>query len=333
MINVVHFQRKRRKYGNHSIESYFSSIRNLQPTDINITCKISTFTSTGIWRRLYNTVEAFFCQKDVNHITGDIHFIATFLAKKKTILTIHDCGFLKRISGIKFKVVKFFWYTLPAKKAQIITVNSNATKQDLLNYIDFPENRIKVIYIFVPEVHQPSIKEFNKEKPLILQIGTAENKNIKRVAQALKGVSCKYLILGHLDRDTISVLNQNEIDFENIDKKISDTEVADLYQKCDIVSFVSTLEGFGMPIVEANATGRVVVTSNIASMPEIGADAVEFVNPFDIESIKNGFLKVINNNIHREKLIRNGFENVKRFEQTKIANEYYDLYRTMAKSF
>lgn len=330
MINVVHFQRKRRKHGNHSIESYFSSIRDLQPKDIKIEYKVSRYTSTGICRRLYNTIEAFFCQKDINHITGDIHFVATFLSTKKTILTIHDCGFLKRISGIKLKIVKFFWYTLPARKAQIITVNSNATKQDLLNYIDFPENRIKVIYIFVPKVHQSSIKEFNKEKPLILQIGTAENKNIKRVAQALKGISCKYLILGNLDTETISILKQNEVDFENIDKKVSDIEVADLYKKCDIVSFASTLEGFGMPIVEANATGRVVVTSNVASMPEIGANAAEFVNPFDIESIKNGFLKIIEDSKHREQLIQNGFENVKRFERSKIAKQYFELYRKMS---
>ncbi len=330
MINVVHFQRKRRKHGNYSIESYFWGIRNLQPTDIKINLKVSKFISKGVLRRLYNTVEAFFYQQDINHITGDIHFIATFLSKKKTILTIHDCGFLQRLSGIKFKIVKFFWYTLPAKRSEIITVNSNATKQDLLNYIDFPEDRIKVIYVFVPEVHQPNIKEFNKEKPLILQIGTAENKNIKRVAQALKGVECKYVILGYLDSETISILKKNEIDFENIDKKISDKEVADLYKKCDVVSFVSTLEGFGMPIVEANATGRVVVTSNVASMPEIGADAAEFVNPFDIESIKNGFLKVINNDVYREQLIENGYKNVNRFQQTKIANEYYNLYRTIS---
>jgi glycosyltransferase involved in cell wall biosynthesis len=332
MINVVHFQRKRRLHGNHSIESYFSAIRDLQPKDIKVTAKISKFVSTGLLKRLYITVDAFFNQKDINHITGDIHFVGILLSKKKTILTIHDCGFLKTLSGIKFRIVKFFWYTLPAKRTTIITVNSNATKQDLLNYIKYPENRIKVIYVFVPEVHKPSIKQFNKEKPLILQIGTAENKNIKRVAQALKGIECKYLILGKLDTETISVLKQNQIDFENIDKKVSDIEVADLYKKCDIVSFVSTLEGFGMPIVEANATGRVVLTSNLASMPEIGADAAEFVNPFDTDSIKNGFIKLISNDAHREQLIKNGFENVKRFNKEKIANEYYSLYRTISES-
>lgn len=329
MINVVHFQRKRRLHGNHSIESYFSAIRDLQPNDIKIDVKISRFVSSGIFKRLYNTIEAFFSQKDINHITGDIHFVGILLAKRKTILTVHDCGFLKKLSGIKLKVVKLFWYTFPAKKANTITVNSIATKQDLLNYVKFPEDRIKVIYIFVPEVHKLCIKEFNSEKPTILQIGTAPNKNINRVAQALKGINCKFVILGHLNDETISILKQNEIDFENIDKKVSDTEVSDLYKKCDVVSFVSTLEGFGMPIVEGNVTGRVVVTSNVTSMPEIGANAAEFVNPFDIESITAGFLKVINDAEYRKQLIENGFENAKRFERTKIANEYYSLYRTM----
>ncbi len=329
MIKVVHFQRKRRKYGNHSIESYFSAIRELQPSDINISLKISKFESSGFFKRLYNTIEAFFCQQQINHITGDIHFVASFLTKKKTILTIHDCGFLKRINGIKLKIVTFFWYTLPVKKAAIITVNSNATKQDLLSYINFDETRIKVIYIFVPSIHKQFLKSFNSTKPVILQIGTAQNKNISRVAQALNGISCKFLILGHLDTATKNLLVESGIEYENIDKKISDEEVALLYQKCDIVSFVSTVEGFGMPIVEANITGRVVVTSNVSSMPEIASDAAELVNPFDIKSIRNGFLRVINDDKYREHLIKNGFENAKRFDKEKIANEYYQLYRSL----
>ena len=329
MIEVVHYQRKRRTEGNHSIESYFKDIRDLQPNDIKITIKILKFVSNDYLKRLYNALEAIFYQKDINHNTGDIHFVNIFLSKSKNILTIHDCGFLKRISGIKFKIIKYFWYTLPAKRTSIITVNSNYTKQDLLTYINFPENRIKVIYIFVSVVHKPSPRLFNKQKPVILQLGTAVNKNIPRIAQALNGINCKYIILGKLDAVTINTLKQNKIDFENIEASISNEEVAALYRECDVVSFASTLEGFGMPIVEANATGRVVVTSNVTSMPEIAGNAAELVNPFDIESIRNGFLKVINDDVYREQLIANGFENVKRFDRKKIALEYFDLYRKM----
>jgi glycosyltransferase involved in cell wall biosynthesis len=52
------------------------------------------------------------------------------------------------------------------------------------------------------------------------------------------------------------------------------------YNKSDILAFVSTSEGFGMPILEANAVGRVVVTSNITSMPEVANNAAHYVNPF-----------------------------------------------------
>jgi glycosyltransferase involved in cell wall biosynthesis len=126
-------------------------------------------------------------------------------------------------------------------------------------------------------------------------------------------------------------LKQNNIDFENITKSIPDEEVVELYKQCDIVSFVSTFEGFGMPIIEANAIGRVVVTSNTSSMPEVAANAAEFVNPLDINSIRIGFFNVINDDAKREQLIQNGFHNIKRFDSQKIANEYFDLYRKIVK--
>ena len=245
-------------------------------------------------------------------------------------LAIHDCGILKRTTGIRHKIINFFWFTLPAQKANYITVNSNFTKDDLLNYIKFPKEKIVPIYVMISDLHKPFEKKFNKEKPIILQLGTAINKNINRVAQALNGINCKYIILGELGVETLSVLQENKIDFENIDKSISDEDVVTLYRNCDIVSFVSTFEGFGMPIAEANATGRVVVTSNISSMPEVAGNAAAFVNPFAIESIKNGFLKVINDGVYRESLIQNGFENVNRFDRQQIANQYYDLYTKMS---
>lgn len=99
-----------------------------------------------------------------------------------------------------------------------------------------------------------------------------------------------------------------------------------------MVAFASTFEGFGMPIIEANITGRVVVTSNTSSMPEVAANAAEFVNPLDVEDIRRGFLKVINEDAYREQLIENGFTNAKRFNKQTIANQYFNLYRTIAKA-
>lgn len=331
MIEVVHFQRRRRKDANHSIESIFNGIRALQPNDIHISLHISKFESSGIFRRVYNTFEAALKQKTISHITGDVHFLNYLIPKKRNILTIHDCGILKRKSGLQHNIIKFFWYTLPAKKAKLITVNSIATKQDLLTYINYPEDKIIVTHVFVPAVHRQSPKQFNKAKPVILQLGTAVNKNIARTAEALQGINCKLIILGVIDKEIKATLKRFLIDYENINHSITDEEVAGLYRQCDVVSFASTFEGFGMPIAEANITGRVVVTGNTSSMPEIAGNAAEIVNPFDVQSIRNGFLKVINDDEHRERLIKNGYENAKRFDRKTIAENYFNIYREFVK--
>ena len=67
---------------------------------------------------------------------------------------------------------------------------------------------------------------------------------------------------------------------------LSDQEILQHYRDCDMVVFASTYEGFGMPIIEGNATGRPVVTSNICSMPEVAGAAACLVDPFDCSSIR-----------------------------------------------
>jgi glycosyltransferase involved in cell wall biosynthesis len=90
---------------------------------------------------------------------------------------------------------------------------------------------------------------------------------------------------------------------------------------------VSTFEGFGMPIVEANCVERVVLTSNISSMPEVAGNAACLVNPYAIEDIRAGFLKIIHDASYREQLIKNGRQNRQRFDESLIAASYYKLYQ------
>ena len=81
-----------------------------------------------------------------------------------------------------------------------------------------------------------------------------------------------------------------------------------------------------MPIIEANALGVCVLTSNISSMPFVVNDAAELVDPFDVKSIRAGILKIINDIEHRESLIQNGYKNVKRFNIKKIGEEHKKIY-------
>jgi len=102
------------------------------------------------------------------------------------------------------------------------------------------------------------------------------------------------------------------------------------YEDADIIALASTYEGFGMPILEGQAVGRPVISSNLFSMPEVAGNAACLVDPFDVNSIRAGIIKIIQNDEYRNRLVRDGFENVKRFDPDHIAFQYLDLYQEVA---
>ena len=269
-------------------------------------------------------------QGDVNHIAGDVHYLALLLRKKKTLLTLCDCGSLQRLEGIRRILVYFAWYWLPEKRSALISVISEHTKRELLRYVQCDPDKIRVVHCCVSPVFKPAPREFNAEKPTILQVGTYENKNVLRLAESLQGVKCRLQIVGRLSSHQIRTLRHYGVEYSNAEN-ISEGQIVESYKNCDLLAFVSTYEGFGMPIIEANATGRPVVTSNIMSMPEVAGDAACLVNPFDTRSIREGILRVINDQPYRESLIKNGYANAERFNPKSIASQYTKLYEELLK--
>jgi glycosyltransferase involved in cell wall biosynthesis len=328
-IRVVFFTRKQRGLGNFSVESYFENIRKNLPEQFDSVNIIMPFESNGLLKRFFNALYCITKQGDINHITGDIHYVATFLKKSKTILTILDCGMLHQTKGLKHKILKLFWFTIPIKRAGIITAISTATKQDIIHFTDCVESKIKVVYVCINEIFKRRDKVFNTSCPTILQIGTAPNKNLNRLIPALKDVSCKLVIVGKISEEVYILLKEYNISYELIDRKISDQEILERYEKSDIVSFVSTLEGFGMPILEANAVGRVVIAGDNSSMPEIGGNAAHFVNAFMTLGIKEGLDKIISDEDYRQHLIENGYKNKMRFSAKNLALEYANIYDSL----
>jgi glycosyltransferase involved in cell wall biosynthesis len=327
-MKVTHYQRCPQG-ANYSIERLFMSVRSALPDNIDARLAISQFPSRGIWRRIYNTIEAAFRQGQVNHITGDVHFLTYLLRKKRTILTIHDCVLLGRLRGIKKKIFFFLWYWLPVKRSKIITVVSNATKQELLDHMNIDPDIIRIIPNCVSEDFMPVPYTFNSQKPRILQIGTGENKNVHLVAKALKNTKCHLRIVGKLSDLQIDTLETNNIEYSAVEG-ISDKDIIQEYQKCDMVVFASTYEGFGLPVLEAQATGRPVVTSNILPMREVAGSGACIVNPHDVGSIRAGVIEVIRTAATRERLIAEGLENIQRFTVETVAGQYLQLYEEIS---
>lgn len=323
---VAFFHRKPRKVGNYSVEFIFEDLRERLQDKIQAFPFFSTYESAGVFKRLYNCIEAAFRQKKVNHVTGDINYLGLFLGKRRTIHTILDCVFLSSTSGIRYRILKLFWLSIPLNRSAYVTAISNATKDEILKYKkNYPGERIIVIPVAISDKFKRKDKPFKKEKPVILQIGAAHNKNIPRLIEALKDISCELHIVGKHNSEYEDLLKQANIEYV-YQWGLTDGELINKYEECDMLAFASTYEGFGMPILEANAVGRPVVTANILSMPEVAGAAACLVNPYDIASIRQGIEKVINDDNYRNSLVQKGFENIKRFNPEVIANEYLTLY-------
>ncbi|MBX3256520.1 MAG: glycosyltransferase family 4 protein [Chitinophagaceae bacterium] len=328
MITVVFFQRKPLAI-HKSIEFIFEDIRQRLTGQVDPAKKIFSFYSKGIISRLKIIYEAYRNQGDINHVTGDIHFAAILLKKKKTILTIHDCGMLTQTKGIKRMVLQFFWFTLPLRKCCCITVVSHTTRNELLKYVNYPEKNIHVIPVPISGKFVYTPRCFNAERPTVLQYCTTPNKNALQVVRALKDIPCELILVGGIDDALLEELQKSGIPYTNYNNIPLD-DLVELYKKCDLLCFASTYEGFGMPIVEAQAVGRPVIAGNLSSMPEVAGDGACLVDPFNITDIRNGVLKVINNESYREGLIQKGLENCRRFNADAIAGQYLALYKKIA---
>ncbi len=324
-IKIVYIERKMSEAV--SLEKVFRQIKkNISKKNFE-----TSFTQLPYFSQISGIIKnIFFFRKppaDIYHITGDIHYISLLLPPDRTVLTIHDLRFIHFRKGLRRFFLKKLFLDFPIKHLKYITAISEATKKEIISFTGCPDNKIRVIQNPLREEFcKISNKKFDEECPIILQIGTSPNKNVDNLVKALKGINCRLKIIGRIDAKLENELAINKINFDQA-FNINDEQIMKEYSNADIVSFCSTYEGFGLPIIEAQAIGKAVITSNISPLREVAGGAAVLVNPEEIEEISSGVLKIINDREFRDDIIRKGIENSQRFVPEAIAELYENLYQ------
>ena len=226
------------------------------------------------------------------------------------------------------------------KKKMILAANhiiaiSESTKRDILEfYPEVPEEKITVVYIasnFKPSFNEEIVQRFPEK--YILFVGSRDTyKNFKRFFEAVKPMLEEDQDL-HLVCVGGGAFTENERTEQGpLSARVHQINAGDeilscAYTKAQCFVFPSQYEGFGIPTLEAFACDCPVVLSNTSSMPEVGGDAVVYVDPLNAEDMRGKIREVLTDSELREELVTRGRKQLTRFDWDQIATETLECYR------
>ncbi len=160
------------------------------PESVSIRSFVCRF-SRGILGRMRNMIEARRNQSEINHVTGDVFYLTLALSRRRTVLTVHDCGSIKFRKGLRRELVRLLWFELPTRWATAVTTVSETTRDEVLRLTSCPPSKITVVPNPLPPGFDPDFKPFSGGHPQLLQVGTVDCKNVENVIRALSGLPCR----------------------------------------------------------------------------------------------------------------------------------------------
>jgi glycosyltransferase involved in cell wall biosynthesis len=248
-------------------------------------------------------------------------------ADVKSLPVIHDLNFLHNPNDLARSHAWFYNRYFPkyAKKAARIATVSEFSKNDIETQYKIPAELIDVVYNGVSERFRPipaNEKKLTREKwtngkPYIIYVGAIhQRKNIERMLLAYErfrnevGKEYRFVIVGNRKWWTESMKStldgmkfKSDVIFAG---RVPDDDLQKLLGSAALNLYVSTFEGFGIPIIESFQAEIPVITSNVTSMPEIASDAALLVNPTSIEEIAGALIQLETSQNLQERLIEKG---------------------------
>ncbi len=266
------------------------------------------------------------------------------------VLTVHDLIPLKLGENLNFWTKILYRYSIrkSVTKADHIIVISNFTKEELHAYLKIPKEKITTIYngYHIADYSKVTKKDLNFDLPedyIIYVGGFGPRKNMPNMIRAYHKFIKKYpdgpslFIIGKKKPD----IKKGFTDYIQLIEKlglkdkafftgyIDDRQLAFVRSGALFALYVSTYEGFGLPIIEAMAQGVPVITSNITAMPEIAGGATLLADPYNIDDIFVKIDKLYRDVKLRNSLIKKGKKRAKDFSWEKMAKKTLEVYKSL----
>jgi glycosyltransferase involved in cell wall biosynthesis len=277
------------------------------------------------------------------------HYVLPVGVRCRSVVTIHDCIHLMFPQYLPnraaYAYARAAMWSAARHSDRILTV-SEASKRDILRFFGVPPEKISVVYNAIderfwvepgPDVVARVRERFQLDHGFVLYAGTIRpHKNLVRLIEAFDTQppdgfeDLKLLIIG----DEISKLPalRRAVHGHKLHKHVRflgfvpDDTLAVLYRLAGVFVFPSLYEGFGLPPLEAMASGTPVVTSNISSLPEVVGEAAVLVDPYDVASIVDGIRRVLTDPDLATDLRKKGLLRAREFSWERSVSRTHDIY-------
>lgn len=334
-------------------------IRNISPkdelfifhnSDTNLFSKNNNVHEITIKSKSKLLADIFKAPKVINRLDLDVVFfpknVIPFGIKAKTVLTIHDLAYyMPEFDAYKFLDTMYMKFMIKSsvKRADKIIAISKNTKKDIKKILRIEESKTNVIYeaanskfkiIKDKKALEKIRKYYSLEKPFIFYAGSiSPRKNVKGLISAFKNLN---------DHNLDLVITGNKLwdsreEMEMIKKDpnikllglVPENHLPYLYNLASFYIYPSLYEGFGLPILEAQACGCPVLASNMSSLPEVGGDGAIYFNPYSEKDIKEAMEKIANNPKLKKALVKKGLANAKSFSWDKASKELLEVMKNV----
>ena len=278
------------------------------------------------------------------------HYVLPAAINCNSVVTIHDCIHLMfpqyLPNRMAYAYARAQMWTAAHRSDCILTV-SDASKRDILHLFNIPPEKIVVVYNAIdahfsvtppPDAVSRVRERYQLDHRFVLYVGNIKpHKNLVRLIEAFSELrtgdleDVKLLIIG----DEISKLPalRHAVHRHKLHKHVRflgyvpDDQLAVLYRLAAVFVFPSLYEGFGLPPLEAMASGTPVVVSNVSSLPEVVGDAAVLVDPHDIDSIVDGLRCVLTNPARADDMRRKGLERSREFSWERSVARTLEVYK------